>query len=155
MTAQAEARQLVELIAGPVRLGENVKAALARVARLTTLMRGLYGSVPATHAAGAPFTRLDEAVFRYALPAPYVGVPLSLKLQSFNVFGGAVQDLATCVAYPYTPVGSGRMGPVSEALAAGNPVDLGLASQVAAQADDFGLASDPYPTVIDLGLASS
>ncbi|UHC16074.1 phage tail protein [Methylobacterium currus] len=134
--------------AGATLTGPNAYA-------LTTLMRGLYGSAPATHAAGAAFTRLDEAVFRYALPAPYVGVPLSLKLQSFNVFGGAVQDLATCVAYPYTPVGSGRMGSVSEALAAGNPVDLGLASQVAAQADDFGLASDPYPTVIDLGLASS
>lgn len=34
-TAQAEARQLVELIAGPLRLGENVKAALARVSRMT------------------------------------------------------------------------------------------------------------------------
>ncbi|NGM34488.1 hypothetical protein G4G93_11190 [Methylobacterium sp. DB0501] len=46
MTAQAEARQLVELIAGPVRLGENVKAALARVARLTGLgdrrVRGIW-----------------------------------------------------------------------------------------------------------------
>ncbi len=39
-----------------------------------------------------------------------MGVPISLKLQSFNVFGGAVQDLATCVAYTYTPIGSGRMG---------------------------------------------
>ncbi|WP_157182206.1 hypothetical protein [Methylobacterium sp. WSM2598] len=46
MSAQAEARQLVELIAGPVRLGENVKAALARVAQLTGLgdrrVRGIW-----------------------------------------------------------------------------------------------------------------
>ncbi|ACL60617.1 hypothetical protein [Methylobacterium nodulans] len=46
MTAQAEARQLVELIAGPVRLGENVKVALARVAQLTGLgdrrVRGIW-----------------------------------------------------------------------------------------------------------------
>ncbi len=34
-TAQAEARTLVELIAGPMRLGENVKSALARVSRAT------------------------------------------------------------------------------------------------------------------------
>ncbi|TNC07123.1 hypothetical protein FF100_33680 [Methylobacterium terricola] len=122
---------------------------------LTTLMRGLYGSAPAAHGAGASFARLDEAVFRYALPAAYLGVPISFKLQSFNVFGEGVQDLATCVAYTYTPVGSGRMGPVAEALAVGNPVDLGIASQTAAQADDFGLASDPYPFFIDLGLASS
>lgn len=36
-TAQAEARRMVELIAGPMRLGENVKSALARVARATGL----------------------------------------------------------------------------------------------------------------------
>lgn len=122
---------------------------------LTYLQRGLYGSNAAPHAAGAPFVRLDDAVFRYTLPEAYVGVPLTLKLQSFNVFGGAIQDLATCAAYAYTPVGSGNLGPVAAALAVGNPVDLGLASQTAAQSDDFGLASDPYPSFIDLGLASA
>ncbi|WP_246775859.1 phage tail protein [Methylobacterium aquaticum] len=155
--SQADARNAVTLAlvdrelvayAGATLTGPNAYA-------LTYLMRGLYGSAPAAHAAGAPFARLDDAVFRYSLPAAYIGVPISLKLQSFNVFGGAVQDLATCVAYAYTPVGSGRMGPVAEALAAGNPVDLGIASQVAALSDDFGLASDPYPIFIDLGLASS
>lgn len=44
--AQAEARTLVELIAGPMRLGENVKSALARVARSTGLgdrrVRGIW-----------------------------------------------------------------------------------------------------------------
>lgn len=46
MTAQAEARNLVELIAGPMRLGENVKAALTRVSRATGLgdrrVRGIW-----------------------------------------------------------------------------------------------------------------
>lgn len=45
-TAQAEARHLVELIAGPMRLGENVKAALTRVSRATGLgdrrVRGIW-----------------------------------------------------------------------------------------------------------------
>lgn len=45
-TAQAEARTLVELIAGPMRLGENVKSALARVSRATGLgdrrVRGIW-----------------------------------------------------------------------------------------------------------------
>ncbi len=44
--AQAEARTLVELIAGPMRLGENVKSALARVSRATGLgdrrVRGIW-----------------------------------------------------------------------------------------------------------------
>ena len=46
MTAPVEARQLVELIAGPLKLGENVKGALARVARATGLpdrrVRGIW-----------------------------------------------------------------------------------------------------------------
>ncbi|MFH6786328.1 MULTISPECIES: phage tail protein [Methylobacterium] len=154
---QADAQNAVTLALVDRELVAYAVATLTgpNVYALTYLQRGLYGSSTAAHAAGASFARLDDAVFRYTLPAAYVGVPISLKLQSFNVFGGAVQDLATCVAYTYTPVGSGRMGPVAEALAVGNPVDLGIASQVAAQADDFGLASDPYPIFIDLGLASA
>lgn len=45
-TAPIEARTLVELIAGPLRLGENVKGALSRVARATGLpdrrVRGIW-----------------------------------------------------------------------------------------------------------------
>ncbi|NEU13566.1 hypothetical protein G3T14_15710 [Methylobacterium sp. BTF04] len=48
MTARAEARTLVETIAGPLRLGENVKGALSRVARATGLndrrVRGIWHS---------------------------------------------------------------------------------------------------------------
>lgn len=44
--AKVEARDLIELIAGPMRLGENVKSALARVARATGLgdrrVRGIW-----------------------------------------------------------------------------------------------------------------
>lgn len=47
-TAQAEARTLVELIAGPLRLGENVKAALARVSVVTGIgdrrIRGIWNN---------------------------------------------------------------------------------------------------------------
>ncbi|GEP08576.1 hypothetical protein MMMDOFMJ_3537 [Methylobacterium gnaphalii] len=45
-TATAEARSLVEMIAGPLRLGENVKGALSRVSRATGLpdrrIRGIW-----------------------------------------------------------------------------------------------------------------
>jgi len=45
-TARSEARELVELIAGPLRLGDNVKAALGRVSRATGLgdrrVRGIW-----------------------------------------------------------------------------------------------------------------
>lgn len=46
MAVRAEARELVEAIAGPLRMGENVKAALSRVARVTGLgdrrVRGIW-----------------------------------------------------------------------------------------------------------------
>ena len=57
---------------------------------LTSLYRGLYGTASAAHSVGAPFARLDGAVFEYDLPPQYVGQVLYIKLQSFNVFGGGV-----------------------------------------------------------------
>ena len=46
MAVRAEARELVEIIAGPLTMGENVKAALSRVARVTGLgerrVRGIW-----------------------------------------------------------------------------------------------------------------
>ena len=54
-----------------------------------------------------------------------------------------------------TPIGSGRFGPVAEAMSLGQSADHGLASQAPARSDDFGLASDPYPNFLDLGLASA
>ena len=118
------------------------------------LRRGLYGSRAVAHAAGAPFARLDGALFKYALPTASIGTRLTLKFQSFNIYGGATQDLATCTAYPVTPVGSGLFGPTAQEIATGTSFDEGLASQPAAQADDYGLASDPYTSPLDEGLAS-
>ena len=74
---------------------------------LTILYRGLYGTTAAAHASGAQFVRLDGGVFQYDLPQAYVGVPITVKLQSFNIWGGGVQDISTCTAYSYTPVGTG------------------------------------------------
>ena len=122
---------------------------------LTGLARGLYGAEPTAHASGAAFIRIDNAIFKYALPSVYIGSGFYLKFQSFNVFGQAVQALADCMAYNYTPIGSSAMGPVAQALAAGTNIDCGIASSVASEYDDFGFASDPYPYGIDLGLASS
>ena len=121
---------------------------------LTGLQRGLYGSQALAHAAGAPFARLDGALFKYTLPAGTIGTALTLKFQSFNIYGGALQDLSTCAAYVVTPVGSGLFGPTASAIAAGTGFDEGLASQAATQADDYGIASDPYTDPLDEGLAS-
>ena len=121
---------------------------------LTYLERGLYGSMPAAHAANAPFARLDGLIFKYPLSSTFVGVPLFLKFQSFNIFGQAVQDLSTSVTYTYTPIGSSVLGPVTQALKVGSNLEYGTTSVSVNESDDFGIASDSYLTVIDLGLAS-
>lgn len=71
------------------------------------LYRALYGTTAPLHASGVDFARLDDAIFKYVLPSQYIGQTLYFKFQSYNVFGGGLQDLADCVAYIYTPSGSG------------------------------------------------
>jgi len=73
----------------------------------TNLYRALYGSTAGSHASGSPIARLDGNVFKYDLPAAYIGITLYLKFQSFNVYGGGVQDLSTCTAYTITTTGAG------------------------------------------------
>lgn len=74
------------------------------------LYRGLYGTTPGAHLSGVDFARLDGAVFKYNLPPQYIGQLLYFKFQSYNIFGGAVQDLSTCTAYTFTPAGTGYGG---------------------------------------------
>lgn len=77
---------------------------------LDTLYRRLYGTAVGSHAIGSDFARLDDAIFKHDLLEDYIGVTLYLKFQSYNIFGGGVQDLADCVAYTYTPLGTGFGG---------------------------------------------
>jgi hypothetical protein len=121
---------------------------------LTGLARGLYGTTPTAHSAGAPFARLNEAVAKIDLPASYVGHALYLKLASFNVFGAGLQSLATCAPYAYTPSGAGSASPIALQLLGGLPVDLGLVTLLPAAADDFGTAgAGAVLSAINLGSA--
>ena len=83
-------------------------AELKGVGRYTlgNLTRGAYGSTIDAHAAGSQFVRIDEALFKYAVPANWVGRTIWVKLVSFNVFGSGVQDLAEVPAYSYTIKGA-------------------------------------------------
>jgi hypothetical protein len=74
------------------------------------LYRALYGSTAGAHSVGAQFARLDDNIFKLDLPVQYIGKTLYVKLQSFNIYGGAVQDLADCTAYTYVVQGSGYGG---------------------------------------------
>lgn len=83
-------------------------AELKGVGRYTlgNLTRGAYGSTIDAHAAGSQFVRIDEALFKYAVPANWVGRTIWVKLVSFNVFGSGVQELAEVPAYSYTIKGA-------------------------------------------------
>ena len=120
---------------------------------LTGLVRGFYGTAAAAHSNGAPFTRVDNAIFQYNLPAAFIGVPLFLKFQSFNIFGQSVEDLSECAVYTYTPSGAGQApGPVTQALVAGTSLDFGLVSEVVSETDQWGIVTDGFLLAkVDLG----
>jgi hypothetical protein len=118
---------------------ETATLVSANAYALSTLYRGLYGTGIASHASGAGFARLDNTIFKYDLPSQYVGKTLYIKLQSFNVFGGGVQNIATCTAYTYVPTGVAIDHPVAEAIAvSGGAWDFGAVTGAVAGADDFG-----------------
>lgn len=83
-------------------------AELKGVGRYTlgNLTRGAYGSNIDRHNAGSQFVRIDEAMFKYAVPANWVGRTVWVKLVSFNVFGSGTQELAEVPAYSYTIKGA-------------------------------------------------
>lgn len=83
-------------------------AELKGVGRYTlgNLTRGAYGSTIDRHNAGSQFVRIDEAMFKYAVPANWVGRTVWVKLVSFNVFGSGVQELSEVPAYSYTIKGA-------------------------------------------------
>ena len=83
-------------------------AELKGVGRYTlgNLTRGAYGSTIDRHNAGSQFVRIDEAMFKYTVPANWVGRTVWVKLVSFNVFGSGVQELAEVPAYSYTIKGA-------------------------------------------------
>jgi hypothetical protein len=112
---------------------------------LTYLYRGLYGTAAAAHSSGAPFTRIDGAIFQYSLPAALIGVTLYLKFQSFNIFGQSVEDLSECTVYTYTPSGAGQpIGPVTQALVAGASLDFGLVTAIVSETDQWGIVTDGF-----------
>nr|DAX65559.1 MAG TPA: tail protein [Caudoviricetes sp.] len=83
-------------------------AELKGVGRYTlgNLTRGAYGSAIDSHAAGSQFVRIDEALFKYAVPRNWIGRTVWVKLVSYNVFSGGIQDLASVPAYSYTIKGA-------------------------------------------------
>lgn len=76
-----------------------------------TMQRGQYGTAGAAHAPGAPFVRCDDALARSGpIDLSYIGRTVYLKFTSFNIYGGAEQDLASVSAYTYAVTGANLYG---------------------------------------------
>lgn len=70
---------------------------------LTHLRRGALGTPIGDWAVTATFTRLDDAIFKFPLFGTQDGQLAYVKFQSFNIYGGGLQDLANCTPYVITP----------------------------------------------------
>jgi len=99
---------------------------------ISSLRRGAYGSPVAAHAAGVPFVRLDDAVFKYTYDPDLLGKTLYVKLQSFNLFGGGIQQLEDLSPVSYTIAGA-PLGQVSSLALAQPWTGLDCAVKWAAQ----------------------
>ena len=69
---------------------------------LTTLHRGLYGSTIASHASGAQFVRVDQAMFKMPFTPDKIGQTIYVKLPAYNQFGSQLQQLSACTPTTFT-----------------------------------------------------
>jgi hypothetical protein len=74
----------------------------------TYLRRGLYGTEIASHAIGAAFARLDDAIVKLSYDKSQVGSTIYLKLVSFNLWSGGAQQLADVTAFTHVITGPPR-----------------------------------------------
>lgn len=75
--------------------------------QLSRLYRGLFNTPSTLKPLNTPVVRVDETLFKYTLPSEYVGKSLKFKFPSFNSWGNERQELADCVEYTYSPLGTG------------------------------------------------
>jgi hypothetical protein len=113
----------------------------------TYIRRGVLGTAIASHTAGAPFVRLDEAIFDFPYSANQAGKATYVKFQSFNLWGAAVQSLADCNAYSITPSAQGPTAPGAGSWAAvGGTISIGGAVVPAIQVN--GASDNPSAAAI-------
>ena len=99
---------------------------------LTYLRRGQYGTINSTHLTGTKFMRLDDAIAKGNLASNWVGTNIYIKLLSFNLVGGGLQNLADVAATTYAVQGISLIaivGAVPSTIPAGYYATLGAGAQ--------------------------
>ncbi len=92
------------------------------------IRRGAENTPIGSHASGAAFIRLDQAIFDFPYLATQGGKSVYVKFQSFNLWGGALQPLSSCIAYTAIPVPLGARAPTSSAWTA-TPITISNSGQ--------------------------
>jgi hypothetical protein len=106
----------------------------------TYLRRGFYNTAIAAHAAGAAAAVLmPSAMIQIALPAAYVGQRIYLKFTSFNILGGAMEDISEVTRYEYVPTG------VAYSIDAPSAAVLAVTTQPGATSISLGLSWTASP----------
>ena len=71
----------------------------------TYLRRGFYGTAIASHASGASFVRLDDAIVKLPYDKAQIGTTIHIKLVSLNLWGGGAQQIADATDYTHVITG--------------------------------------------------
>jgi Putative phage tail protein len=130
------------LVAGTGTTGQNTY-------QLTNIQRGVYGSYPCDHPAGATFVRMDQASLIYTVDPTYQGNTIWFKFLSFNAYGNQLQALSAVIGYSLTIGGlaPGAIDGDSGALLTGigiNPVTNSVLHSVEALSQTHEIINSQY-----------
>jgi len=100
--ADADNKVTLSYVGGELVSYQNAALTSVDHYNITYLRRGLYGTASASHASGAPFLRLDDAVLKIPFTSDKSGQTLYLKFPAYNIHGASLQDIAGLSAYAYT-----------------------------------------------------
>lgn len=83
---------------------------------LSYLRRGVYNSPVSSHAIGSQFVRMDaDVAAKYPFDTGRIGSQIYIKLVSFNIWGGGLQDISAVPKYTYTITGAAMNSPPDDA----------------------------------------
>jgi hypothetical protein len=102
---EADAQKLVTLCRIDAELISYTSATLAAPFQYVLggfLRRGIFGTQIIDHAIGAPFARLNQAVFRFEYPPYLAGSTIHVKLPAFNRFNQMLEGLDRIPSYSTT-----------------------------------------------------
>jgi len=114
--SQVDATSLATLcyVDGETIAYQNATLTGANAYDLTYLVRGAYGTTPTSHESGTQFVRLDGGIFKFPFTQDFIGTTITIKLVSFNIYGGGQQTLSDALPYAYTLQGTALYSPLPD-----------------------------------------